>query len=261
MSLAPRSLVIPILTAEQKKVRSFLSALAEVERIGASDIGFGIQKEESSLLRGDIRSLRRILDIFAPGIKAKMEVPIVGETAESLREKRSLHLCAAAMVLRDYAASQGSVEATPSATDESLDFRRNRQRVLLFGLALISLAAGLYAFSEDRSPSLSWLILIGVLWFCAVWLWPSVLSENKKTSLSKMFRALNGLIVFLGTALMWLGGGFLILAFLILPGEGSVKSEAWGKLLLAGVGFLLGAALYFGWPRLTRFLVDFVRRY
>jgi hypothetical protein len=273
--LAPRSMVTnPMYAALEEEdeqaavyVRLFLDRLAEYET-------------ELPLLEAkQMFKIRAGLKLIFESIPCKWEppqikFPAIHDIDESEARRGLLESC---KVLKGFFEGRQLKTSTQSISDHREDpptkietvadlqsgksMSRKKLNALVSGLLTLCLLSLFWTDYGDRVIGLTELVAASGAWACLVWLFPSTLSESRKVTLSKVLGALNSVLVFAGIGLMWISGGFLVLAFLILPGAGSIKPEVWGRLFLASVGFVAGAALYFGWPKVTNVVVDFIRRY
>lgn len=171
------------------------------------------------MVRDDVRSLRRILELYNPAPLTLLEHPIVGEDFDSLLTKLEVHIPLARLALG--AVSEEQNEPFISKFSSKL-------RVLVSGLLVLCLCALL----PDDGLSLTQLVAASGAWACAVWLWDGpkarVISKPSLTALAQVFRvfkaigaALNGESIAtaaIATAILAMGSAMCIYcAFYVEP--------------------------------------------
>ena len=129
-----------------------------------------LSEEQRRMIRDDVRSLRRILELYNPGPLAVLEHPIVGEDAESLLTKLDVHVALTRSVF-------ANGDETKEGLSLPLHLNSMRLRILAFGLLALCVAmlvwpdsSGIY-WNWGSGFSLSTLVALAGAWTSAVWLW------------------------------------------------------------------------------------------
>lgn len=247
------------LSEEQRQAKNYALAVAELEKIKAAEgVTFPTRKEEGMALRADVRSLRRMLELYSPGFQLQLEMPIVGESNESLRDKRKLHVMAAESALKEYKRlNQAHDEPVNAREVDAMLIKQGKNRVLVSGIFFLCSLSLLWKDGSDRVIGLTELFALAGMWACAVYLWPNEFSKTQKKILAIVFKVISASVMLCAAIIVTMSSYALVKLVVKGPAE-NLGINTFEQVFYPALFFALAVAAIYATKQLYRMAMNWI---